>query len=32
MIAILQTELYFDSSDAEKNLDIAVLIACVMAV
>lgn len=28
MIAILQTELYFDSSDAERNLDIVILIAC----
>lgn len=28
MVAILQTELYFDNSDAEKNLDIVVLIAC----
>ncbi|KAF3420952.1 hypothetical protein E2986_13856 [Frieseomelitta varia] len=28
MIAILHTELYFDSSDAEKNLDSVVLIAC----
>ncbi|KAK1125022.1 hypothetical protein K0M31_006359 [Melipona bicolor] len=28
MVTILQTELYFDSSNAEKNLDIVVLTAC----
>lgn len=28
MVTILQTELYFDNSKAEKNLDILVLTAC----